>query len=294
MKKFYLLFVFMLFVSAESVAANWPGAGTNLGSYDPTPANNTVTGVATNSYISIGVDAGENWTITLSSGEISIFAGPGVPAPGAAPLSTTTSGSVSLSTGSPGVGTFYVLFTWVGPPNRTVTITGSGPLPVTWLSINAQQNDSNVLISWSTASETNNNYFTVERSKNGREWGKIGDVNGAGNSMAEKFYEYVDKKPYTGINYYRIKQTDFDSESNYSAVTSIKAEAVNEVQIQAQQGNITITSSSEDAVDIAIYELSGTLIQNKKIYFYDEIPIPRTGMYIAKINGTTTKKVVVP
>ncbi len=81
--------------------------------------------------------------------------------------------------------------------------------------------DNSVLLEWSTASEENNDYFTVERSFNGVSWVAIGKVNGAGTTTVENFYSFEDKEPVEGISYYRLKQTDFNGEYSYSSVKCI-------------------------------------------------------------------------
>jgi hypothetical protein len=237
----------------------------------------------------------ENWPITLSAGEISVFDGSGgIPIAGTTPLSSTTSGSVSLSTSNPGPGIFYILFTWAGPPNRTVNVNGSGiPLPVTWVNLVAEKKNGQILVSWATASEINNDFFTVEKSSDGQYWEEIGTVSGSRNSSTEKWYELQDPKPKNGMNYYRVRQTDYDGKSSYSTITSVKVDgAGTSTKVQAQNGSITI--SSFEPVSVIIFDVSGRQIVNKNINFYEEITVAKTGIYFVKINGTTNKKVVVP
>lgn len=81
--------------------------------------------------------------------------------------------------------------------------------------------DNSVLLEWSTASEENNDYFTIERSFNGVSWVAIGKVNGAGTTTVENFYSFEDKEPVEGISYYRLKQTDYNGEYSYSSVKCI-------------------------------------------------------------------------
>lgn len=293
MKIFFFSFL-VLFVNTGIFASNFPGVYQLLGVFNSTPASSTFTGVATNSIVEITIDPMENWPITLSAGEISVFDGSGgIPIAGTTPLSSTTSGSVSLSTSNPGAGTFYILFTWIGPPNRIVTVNGSSPaMPVTWLSVTAESKNKNVLVSWGTASEINNDFFTVEKSSDGQYWEEIRTVSGSRNSSTEKWYEFVDENPLPGINYYRIKQTDFDGKFSYSKVVDTTFDIAADVKVIAQNGNITVTSS--EAIDITIFDASGRQIVNKNINFYEEITVAKTGIYFVKINGTTNKKVVVP
>jgi hypothetical protein len=67
-------------------------------------------------------------------------------------------------------------------------------------------NNNKVDITWSTATETNNKYFTIERSANGTDFVAIGTVNGAGTSSSVNNYSFVDINPLTGVSYYRLTQ----------------------------------------------------------------------------------------
>ena len=71
-------------------------------------------------------------------------------------------------------------------------------------------------VNWITATEINNNYFTLERSATGINFEPIGYVQGAGNSTSTINYVFKDRDPLNGIGYYRLKQTDFDLEWHLS------------------------------------------------------------------------------
>ncbi len=130
---------------------------------------------------------------------------------------------------------------WSNPPmgvvnttNNTVTTTvinafdmvwalaaTSTPLPVELLFFNAQPEGSAVLCNWSTASEQNNDFFTVERSRNGEYFEPIGEVDGAGNAQQALNYSFLDRTPYDGLSYYRLRQTDFDGTKRLSQVVPV-------------------------------------------------------------------------
>ncbi len=75
-----------------------------------------------------------------------------------------------------------------------------------------------VELRWQTASEINNDFFTVEKSANGSDWEILTTIEGAGNSVNRRNYATIDDEPYYGPNYYRLKQTDFDGGFSYSEV----------------------------------------------------------------------------
>lgn len=92
-------------------------------------------------------------------------------------------------------------------------------LPVELLSYDIKVIDNTrVQIDWQTATETNNDYFTIERSQDGEFWEEVMQVDGAGNSLTPLSYSAVDPFPYSGISYYRLKQTDFDNSFEYFEV----------------------------------------------------------------------------
>jgi hypothetical protein len=94
-------------------------------------------------------------------------------------------------------------------------------LPIELLSFTAEKNNGYNLIQWSTASELNNDYFTVEKSYNAIDWAELTIVDGAGTSTQKRDYEFKDYAFSDQIVYYRLKQTDFDLSYKYSAVVTV-------------------------------------------------------------------------
>jgi hypothetical protein len=99
---------------------------------------------------------------------------------------------------------------------------GASPLPMTLIRFTAKLNSSKqVDINWTTASEVNNDYFSVQRSSNGFDFETISKTEGAGNSTTMLHYYSVDKKPLHGISYYRLMQTDFDGTNTFSQIVPV-------------------------------------------------------------------------
>jgi hypothetical protein len=94
-------------------------------------------------------------------------------------------------------------------------------LPVNLLSFTAEKSGEQVLLSWSTASETRNKEFGVERSDADGKWLEIAKVNGAGNSSLVRHYSAIDRMPLTGVGFYRLRQTDFDGTTVYSDIRKV-------------------------------------------------------------------------
>ena len=104
--------------------------------------------------------------------------------------------------------------------DTTATTNNENILSIELLSFKATLINKNVVLDWSSATETNNSYYSIERSQGG-EWQVVGTVNGAGNSTTRKDYSLTDIRPFTGISYYRLKQTDFNGRYQYFDALSI-------------------------------------------------------------------------
>lgn len=157
--------------------------------------------------------------------------------------------------------------------------------------------DNSVLLEWSTASEENNDYFTIERSFNGVSWVAIGKVNGAGTTTVENYYSFEDKKPVEGISYYRLKQTDYNGDYSYSSVKCInrptKANDSFVVYTNHDVNAFIVEGEVIAACPIEVYSTTGariynvsfnTISVNKVLINVKDLP---AGSYFVKIcNGS--------
>ncbi|MEO8588420.1 MAG: T9SS type A sorting domain-containing protein [Flavobacteriales bacterium] len=98
---------------------------------------------------------------------------------------------------------------------------GFAALPIELLGFTAVPEGSVVQCAWTTASESNNDYFTVERSADGWLFTDVGEVDGAGTSQGERHYAFPDPSPLTGLSYYRLRQTDFDGTEQRSNIVAV-------------------------------------------------------------------------
>jgi len=101
---------------------------------------------------------------------------------------------------------------------------GGGILPVEWLEFGGMPRIAYNELKWSTASESQNDYFILEKSMDGENFAELGRVNGAGNSSFEKHYEFIDQNPYA-LTYYRISQVDWDGTRSYGETILVKNES---------------------------------------------------------------------
>jgi len=174
-------------------------------------------------------------------------------------------------------------------------------LPIELLNFNASPiNNEIVQLKWQTASENNNDYFTIERSENGTTWEEAALVDGAGNSSSILSYSASDSHPYIGISYYRLKQTDFDGQFEYSEIRSVNIERLENSQIEMYpnpiKNQITIHANSTELAEITIYNALGqdiTLlalkIENGSSKLVLDVSSLSSGIYYIKTKTTTTK-----
>lgn len=152
---------------------------------------------------------------------------------------------------------------------KFATCPQGGPLPVEFLNITATQKGAGVSVNWSTASESNNKYFDIEKSTDGVNWTTLSSLNGAGNSSTLKSYAAYDAKPVSGFNYYRIKQVDIDQRSKYSSIAKIKIEVVKtgiSVLTNPFVNAITVDflSNSNQLVNVKLSDISGKVVSTQK------------------------------
>ena len=148
--------------------------------------------------------------------------------------------------------------------NQDIEIVSCGIiLPVTLQSFEAQLNSLGIIdLFWTTVSEFNNDYFVVQRSREGLLWEDIENVDGAGNSSTVINYISVDRNPFFGDNFYRLKQYDFNGEYSFSDVKHINNTFSNiRVYPNPTQGvvNIAFLAPLED-VTINVYNIIGELV----------------------------------
>lgn len=93
--------------------------------------------------------------------------------------------------------------------------------PIELLFFNAEKQGNHALLTWATATEIDNDFFVVERSANGVDFIALGQVDGAGTTTEEQHYAFMDEMPFAGINYYRLRQVDFDEKCSYTEIRAL-------------------------------------------------------------------------
>lgn len=139
-------------------------------------------------------------------------------------------------------------------------IVPSSPLPITFAHFNVSEKDNHAILDWKTENEINNKGFEIEKSFDGINFTKIGFLDGAGTSSLSHDYRFADKTILTNIQYYRLKQIDFDARSKYSATVLLKSTNNNPVDL------ISVTNPFSSSINILFTK---PLKQQSKIELFD-------------------------
>ena len=189
---------------------------------------------------------------------------------GTAQSSTPLAGTITSSASGPTAFNSFSYFT-LGRINGT----GSNPLPIELLSFHAVPSGENVNILWETSSESNNSYFTVERSADGVSFSDIAKVNSKayeGNSHTPLSYQAVDTKPLSGVSYYRLKQTDLNGNFKFFNMVKIDFASASFVSIYpnpAVNSFFVKTSPDYDQAHLSCINAVGETILSQTIYASD-------------------------
>lgn len=148
--------------------------------------------------------------------------------------------------------------------------TGLG-LPVELVSFSGRQAGEKNILEWKTISEYNNDYFIVEKSLDAKKWIESGSEVGHANHTGTLVYEYIDERPFPGINYYRLKQVDYDGEYDYSRIISVTNQSIDNVLLEIApnptQGHarVAFISTAQNPVKLTVTTMQGILLFSKTV-----------------------------
>lgn len=175
------------------------------------------------------------------------------------------------------------------------------PAPIQLVDLSAKSERKSVMISWQTAAEEENDYMAIERSTDGRNFSEIGKVEGAGTTTEMNNYMFEDSRPVNGVNYYRLRQVDFDGTENISYV--VQATFQNESNgkpfsvyptLMTNDSPLTIdlNSTSEGNITIEVLNINGQLLDSHFSNNTSNVQIPtadlENGIYFIRIVGSNT------
>ncbi len=171
---------------------------------------------------------------------------------------------------------FYLYYDGgVGPLTAKVGLATAPFIPVELTSFTASSNGNQVILSWSTATETNNKGFGIERKPADSEYSEIGFIPGYGTTTENISYTYTDSKVSPGIYTYRLKQIDLDGSYEYSP--EVEVEVTTPIESELEQNypnpfnpstNIQYSVSTKQYVTLVVYDIIGnevaTLVNEEK------------------------------
>jgi hypothetical protein len=174
----------------------------------------------------------------------------------------------------------------------------SSPLPIELISFNAELLEKQVDINWTTATEINNNYFTIERSSDGVSFEAIKKVKAAGNSNSVINYKEIDYSPLTDISYYRLKQTDNNDTYTYSKIIAVNNQHnIEQIRVfpNPTEGvfNIELKGFDNQQVQVIVKDITGkeyfsyavNALEESQIITIDFEEKLAKGVYFLQINS---------
>jgi hypothetical protein len=214
------------------------------------------------------------------------------------PVSITS----SLSNNSNTTTQYFGLYNWnisaKTPCARTpVRAISNCVTPVTWTSFFLIPQDNSCKITWSTADESNNDYFAIERSVDGINFEVIGTTQGGGNRVDAANYYFIDYAPLAGTAYYRITQYDYDGKSSSTVIKPYTLESSIEISTYPNpfQNSTTLLVSGSDTNEeftYTIYTVSGQLVETGTGIVNQTQSVGNNlakGMYLVSVTASTDK-----
>lgn len=222
-----------------------------------------------NGYWTISASANGNngtYTTTLYPTNVSNNTGLGwTVAKGNTTATYALNGTCAASTASQVIRTGMNGFSVFGVAQSTA------PLPVEFISFTGVALEEKNQLSWTTATETNNQFFYIERSDDGVNFSTIGRKDGAGTSSMVHHYAFDDFSPIEGTNYYRLRQVDYNGAAMYSDVISLEFHrgnmTVTNVKPNPTNGevNFDFNSPIETKVHIVITDVTGRVVKDELV-----------------------------
>ncbi|MEM1328713.1 MAG: T9SS type A sorting domain-containing protein [Bacteroidota bacterium] len=174
-------------------------------------------------------------------------------------------------------------------------------LPVELIRFSAKQVDQSVLLSWSTASELNNDYFEIQRSLNAKQFNPIGIVAGGGTTLETQHYTFADDTaPKDQPIYYRLRQVDMDQVFEYSAIVAITVHTKSASSISLYpnpSSDFATIAAPKPMTHIRISNISGTTIWGQSFAQNSDnqsivLPMLSAGIYFVEVDMDLERTVV--
>ncbi len=247
-----------------------------------------------------------NTTTTASVTSIKIMYG--IPGSGTSPVQIASSSAGTLTYTDNAIsdlstGYYYADIT-ESDASRTITSPiwytrdDNNTLPITLTSFFAINEKDKVTLKWTTASEHNNQLFTVQKYVEGyKDYVDVGSLPGKGNSSIALNYSIQDIQPTNGLAYYRLMQKDFDGTTTYSNVVAVNRNKLSKADFTLypnpvdQVMNISLFDNKEESTQIEVFDMAGNMVIRQAISLkagsqtvslnMDKL---KTAVYVVKIN----------
>jgi len=140
----------------------------------------------------------------------------------------------------------------------------STPLPIELVGLKGQNEGDYNQLSWETITEQNSDHFEVQRSSNGTDFVRIGQVQAAGNSLQARSYDFQDNEPIIGMGYYRLKMVDIDGSFSYSNVVAIAITLRDDIAVfpvpAFTEVNMVYDAASKGEITVNIVDALGKVL----------------------------------
>ena len=176
------------------------------------------------------------------------------------------------------------------------SVSSVSPLPIELLSYTAVCKDNKAVLNWSTSSELNNDYFTIEKSTDAVYYEAVARINGSNNKSTVTNYSWTDDNFLGGTTYYRLKQTDFNGEVEYYGVRTTTCEELGKINFYPNPFknsiNIQLSDNITYPITIEVLDYLGRKVHEEtlqtsevEISLNDQLP---SGTYFVKVVNETT------
>ena len=180
------------------------------------------------------------------------------------------------------------------------SLDGSNYLPIDLVSFDGECIDNQTNLEFVVASQVNNDYFTIKKSTNNLEWEEVGFINGGGTNNEEITYAWTDYSPKSGVNYYKLFQTDIDGISKSFSPIAINCEnKVEDYHIYPNPTNDRVSVEFDleyyqgDDIQMVLKDFKGVIVKSNTIelqrgYNYFELDLSKlqNGFYVLSYSGT--------
>lgn len=160
-------------------------------------------------------------------------------------------------------GTISITSNAVGCNNVAQVETACAAAPVELTFFRGEYEVESVALSWQTASEQNNAFFQVEHSTNGSVFQPLGIVPGSGNSTTSSDYNFRHQHPAEGLNYYRLKQVDYDGKFEYSPMISVRASGIDRSVFPNPVDDVLFVKGDAAETIVSIRDAAGRTVLEK-------------------------------